>query len=39
MPIPITWEEIEKLIKALLHDPETISLYKHSPDHRPLLPR
>jgi tripartite-type tricarboxylate transporter receptor subunit TctC len=38
-PSPITAEEIDAAIKELPRDPETIALYKHLADHRPLPPR
>jgi tripartite-type tricarboxylate transporter receptor subunit TctC len=38
-PSPITSEAIEAAIKDLPRDPETIALYKHLADHRPMPPR
>jgi hypothetical protein len=38
-PSPITSETIEAAIKDLPRDPETIALYKHLADHRPMPPR
>ncbi len=35
-PSPITSDEIDVAIKELPRDPETIALYKHLADHRPL---
>ena len=38
-PAPITAEAIEAGLKDLPRDPETIALYKHLADHRPMPPR
>jgi hypothetical protein len=38
-PSPITSEAIEAAIKDLPRDSETIALYKHLADHRPMPPR
>lgn len=38
-PSPITAEAIEAALKDLPRDPETIALYKHLADHRPMPPR
>jgi len=38
-PSPITWSAIEAAIKELPRDPETIALYKHIADHRPMPER
>jgi hypothetical protein len=38
-PSPITAEEIDAAIKELPRDPETVALYKHLADHRPMPPR
>jgi tripartite-type tricarboxylate transporter receptor subunit TctC len=38
-PSPISAEAIETAIKELPRDPETIALYKHIADHRPLPTR
>lgn len=38
-PVPITADAIEAAIKELPRDPETIALYKHLADHRPMPPR
>jgi len=38
-PAPITAEAIEAALKDLPRDPETIALYKHLADHRPMPPR
>jgi tripartite-type tricarboxylate transporter receptor subunit TctC len=38
-PSPITAEEIDSAIKEIPRDPETIALYKHLADHRPLPAR
>jgi tripartite-type tricarboxylate transporter receptor subunit TctC len=38
-PSPITAEEIDTAIKEIPRDAETIALYKHLADHRPLPPR
>lgn len=38
-PSPLTAEAIEAALKVLPHDPETIALYKHLADHRPLPAR
>jgi tripartite-type tricarboxylate transporter receptor subunit TctC len=38
-PSPITAETIEAAIKDIPRDPETIALYKHLADHRPMPPR
>jgi hypothetical protein len=38
-PSPIPAEAIEGAIKDLPRDPETIALYKHLADHRPMPPR
>jgi tripartite-type tricarboxylate transporter receptor subunit TctC len=38
-PSPITSEAIEASIKELPRDPETIGLYKHLADHRPMPAR
>jgi tripartite-type tricarboxylate transporter receptor subunit TctC len=38
-PSPITAEEIDAAIKEIPRDPETIALYKHLADHRPLPAR
>jgi len=38
-PAPITADAIEAAIKELPRDPETIALYKHLADHRPMPPR
>jgi tripartite-type tricarboxylate transporter receptor subunit TctC len=38
-PSPITSEAIETAIKELPRDPETIALYKHLADHRPMPAR
>jgi tripartite-type tricarboxylate transporter receptor subunit TctC len=38
-PSPITAEGIEASIKELPRDAETIALYKHLADHRPMPPR
>jgi hypothetical protein len=35
-PSPITAEEVEAAIKEVPRDPETVALYKHLADHRPL---
>jgi tripartite-type tricarboxylate transporter receptor subunit TctC len=35
-PSPITAEEIDTAIKEIPRDPETIALYKHLADHRPM---
>jgi tripartite-type tricarboxylate transporter receptor subunit TctC len=35
-PSPITAQEIDTAIKEIPRDPETIALYKHLADHRPL---
>lgn len=38
-PAPIGADAIEAAIKELPRDPETITLYKHLADHRPMPPR
>jgi hypothetical protein len=38
-PSPITAEAIEAALKDLPRDAETIALYKHLADHRPMPPR
>ena len=38
-PSLITAEAIETAIKGLPRDPETIALYKHLADRRPMPPR
>lgn len=38
-PSPIAAEEIDAAIKELPRDPETIALYKHLADHRPMPAR
>ena len=38
-PSPIPAEAIEAAIKELPRDPETIALYKHLADHRPMPAR
>jgi tripartite-type tricarboxylate transporter receptor subunit TctC len=38
-PSPITWDGMEAAIKGLPRDPETIALYKHIADHRPMPAR
>ena len=38
-PSPITAEEIDTAIKEIPRDSETIALYKHLADHRPMPPR
>jgi putative tricarboxylic transport membrane protein len=38
-PSPITSDAIEAAIKDIPRDPETIALYKHLADHRPMPPR
>jgi tripartite-type tricarboxylate transporter receptor subunit TctC len=38
-PSPITGEAIDTAIKELPRDAETIALYKHLADHRPMPPR
>ena len=38
-PSPLTAEAIEAAIKELPRDAETIALYKHLADHRPMPPR
>jgi len=38
-PSPITADAIESAIKELPRDTETIALYKHLADHRPMPPR
>jgi hypothetical protein len=38
-PSPITSETLEAAIKDVPRDPETIALYKHLADPRPMPPR
>lgn len=38
-PEPITGDLLEAAIKEIPRDPETVALYKHLADHRPMPPR
>jgi hypothetical protein len=39
VPEPISGDLLEAAIKEIPRDPETVALYKHLADHRPMPPR